>query len=69
MNGLRLVACFSSKKRLKDDDGRIYHTYSSYGRGGEMFLGVYSWLDMVPKGRNENKNGNLMDWVKRHDQY
>jgi len=34
-----------------------------------MVLGVYSWLDMVPKGRNENKNGNLMDWVKRHDQY
>lgn len=54
---------------VKDDDGTIYHTYSSYARGGEIVLGVYSWLDMVPKGRNENKNGNLMDWVKRHDQY
>jgi predicted dithiol-disulfide oxidoreductase (DUF899 family) len=53
----------------KDDDGAIYYTYSTYGRGAEMFLPVYSWLDVVPKGRNETKNGNLMDWVKRHDRY
>jgi predicted dithiol-disulfide oxidoreductase (DUF899 family) len=54
---------------LKEEDGQIYHTYSSYGRGGEMFLGIYSWLDVVPKGRNETGRGNLMDWVKRHDRY
>jgi predicted dithiol-disulfide oxidoreductase (DUF899 family) len=54
---------------LKDEDGVIYHTYSSYGRGGEIHLGIYGWLDIVPKGRNETKEGNLMDWVKRHDQY
>jgi predicted dithiol-disulfide oxidoreductase (DUF899 family) len=54
---------------FKDEDATIYHTYSSYGRGGEILLGIYGWLDMVPKGRNETKNGNLMDWVKRHDQY
>jgi predicted dithiol-disulfide oxidoreductase (DUF899 family) len=49
----------------KDDDGAIYHTYSTYARGGEMFLPVCSWLDIVPKGRNETKNSNLMDWVRR----
>jgi predicted dithiol-disulfide oxidoreductase (DUF899 family) len=53
----------------KDEDRAIYHTYSTYGRGGEMFLPVYGWLDVVPKGRNETKNGNLMDWVRRHDRY
>jgi predicted dithiol-disulfide oxidoreductase (DUF899 family) len=53
----------------QDDDGAIYHTYSTYGRGGEMFLAVYGWLDVVPKGRNETKNGNLTDWTKRHDRY
>jgi predicted dithiol-disulfide oxidoreductase (DUF899 family) len=53
----------------KDEDGSIYHTYSTYGRGGEVFLPVYGWLDVVPKGRNETKKGNLMDWVKRHDRY
>jgi predicted dithiol-disulfide oxidoreductase (DUF899 family) len=54
---------------FKDGDGAIYHTYSTYGRGGEMFLSVYGWLDVVPKGRNERKNGNLTDWVRRHDRY
>jgi len=53
----------------KDGQGRIYYTYSTYGRGGEVFLPVYSWLDVVPKGRNETKKGNLGDWVKRHDRY
>jgi predicted dithiol-disulfide oxidoreductase (DUF899 family) len=53
----------------KDDDRTIYHTYSTYGRGGEMFLPVYSWLDVVPKGRNETNKGNLTDWVRRHDRY
>jgi predicted dithiol-disulfide oxidoreductase (DUF899 family) len=53
----------------KDDEGTIYHTYSTYARGGESFLTVYSWLDIVPKGRNENKRGQLNDWVKRHDRY
>jgi predicted dithiol-disulfide oxidoreductase (DUF899 family) len=54
---------------FKDADGAIYHSYSSYGRGGEMFLPVYSWLDIVPKGRDEAGNGNLGDWVMRHDRY
>jgi predicted dithiol-disulfide oxidoreductase (DUF899 family) len=53
----------------RDRDGAIYHTYSTYGRGGEVFLPVYGWLDIVPKGRNETKNGNLTDWVRRHDRY
>jgi predicted dithiol-disulfide oxidoreductase (DUF899 family) len=26
-------------------------------------------LDMMPLGRNETKNGNLMDWVMHHDEY
>jgi predicted dithiol-disulfide oxidoreductase (DUF899 family) len=54
---------------FKDNDGTIYHTYSSYARGGELFLGIYAFLDIVPKGRNETNNGNLTDWVHRHDQY
>jgi predicted dithiol-disulfide oxidoreductase (DUF899 family) len=50
--------------------GDIFHTYSSYARSGEAMLGVYAYLDIAPKGRNENgPNHNLMDWVKRHDQY
>jgi predicted dithiol-disulfide oxidoreductase (DUF899 family) len=54
---------------FKDENGDIYHTYSSYGRGTEEVMGAYMLLDMTPKGRNETVNGNLMDWVKRHDEY
>ncbi|WP_395336140.1 thioredoxin family protein [Novosphingobium sp. BL-8H] len=54
---------------LRDEDGAIYHTYSSYARGNETTLPAYGWLDMAPKGRNEPEGGNLGDWVKRHDSY
>jgi predicted dithiol-disulfide oxidoreductase (DUF899 family) len=53
----------------KDADGQIFHTYSSYGRGGELFLGSYAFLDIVPNGRDETINGNLSDWVRHHDRY
>jgi predicted dithiol-disulfide oxidoreductase (DUF899 family) len=53
----------------KDADGNIFHTYSSYARGGELFLGTYHYLDITPNGRNETKNGNLTDWVRHHDRY
>lgn len=53
----------------KGDDGSVFHTYSSFGRGGEALLGAYVLLDMTPKGRDERVKGNLMDWVKRHDEY
>lgn len=54
---------------FKDDSGQIFHTYSSFSRGGEALLGAYQFIDQTPKGRMENVNGNLMDWVKRHDSY
>ena len=53
----------------KDEDGQIFHTYSSFARGGEMFLGSYAFLDITPKGRDETINGNLTDWVRHHDRY
>lgn len=54
----------------KDEAGQLFHTYSSFGRGGEGVLGVYALLDMTPKGRDENgPSHSLMDWVKRHDEY
>jgi predicted dithiol-disulfide oxidoreductase (DUF899 family) len=51
---------------VKDDEGRVYHTYSSYARGNEEVIGAFTYLDMTPKGRNETE---IMDWVKRHDEY
>jgi predicted dithiol-disulfide oxidoreductase (DUF899 family) len=50
--------------------GDIFHCYSSFGRGDEMLIGAYNYLDLTPKGRDETgPNGNLTDWVKHHDKY
>jgi predicted dithiol-disulfide oxidoreductase (DUF899 family) len=51
----------------KDESGAIFHTYSSFARGGEVMLSTYALLDMTPKGRGEKSN--LTDWVKLHDRY
>ena len=53
----------------KDRDGKIFHTYSTYGRGLEEILGMYSLLDIVPKGRNEEGLPYPMAWVRHHDKY
>ena len=54
----------------KDAEGRIFHTYSTFGRGGEQFLGIYGFLDVMPKGRDENgPYHSLGDWVKLRDMY
>jgi predicted dithiol-disulfide oxidoreductase (DUF899 family) len=54
----------------KDDNGRVFHTYSSFGRGNELLLGTYHFLDVVPKGRDETgPRGNMTDWVRHHDRY
>ncbi len=53
----------------KNAAGEVFHTYSAYARGTEMFTGIYGLLDVTPKGRNETVNGNLSDWVRLHDKY
>lgn len=39
---------------LRLDDGRIFHTYSMYGRGAETLGGSYYWLDITALGRQED---------------
>lgn len=51
---------------VKNREGEIFHTYSSYARGGERLIGAFSFLDLVPKGRNETST---MSWVRLHDRY
>lgn len=50
----------------KDENGDVFHTYSSYARGNEEAIGAFIYLDITPKGRNETE---IMDWVRRHDEY
>ncbi len=55
---------------IKDADGRIFHTYSQYARGGEDVLTTYRLIDMTPLGRQERtEDGGLDDWVRHRDRY
>jgi len=51
------------------DDGRIFHTYSTFARGLDILIGAYNWLDLTPKGRDEDELPFTMAWVRHHDRY
>ena len=53
----------------RDDDGTIYHTYSVYERGLDMFITAYHYMDLAPKGRDEDGLSWTMEWLRRHDEY
>jgi predicted dithiol-disulfide oxidoreductase (DUF899 family) len=54
----------------KDEASQIFHTYSTFGRGGEEFLGIYRFLDATPKGREENgPYHSLPDWARPRNMY
>lgn len=53
----------------KDPNGNIFHTYSTYGRGLDTLLHPYNYLDLVPKGRDEEGLAHSMAWVRHHDRY
>ena len=53
----------------KDAAGNVYHTYSAYARGLDLMIGAYNWLDLAPKGRDEEGLAHSMAWVRHHDKY
>jgi predicted dithiol-disulfide oxidoreductase (DUF899 family) len=53
----------------KNERGEVFHTYSCHARGIDMVNGAYQFLDLVPKGRDEDSFDFSMEWVRRHDQY
>lgn len=53
----------------REEDGSVFHTYSSYGRGVEPMMGTYPLLDLVPRGRDEAGLPHTMAWVRHHDRY
>ncbi|WP_428687573.1 DUF899 domain-containing protein [Roseibium sp.] len=54
---------------LKLDDGRIGHSYSTYGRGLDILNMAYNLLDLTPMGRHEEGLQWPMAWVRRRDRY
>lgn len=53
----------------RDPSGRIFHTYSAYARGIDMLNVAYHYLDLVPKGRDEEGHDFPQFWVRRHNEY
>ncbi len=53
----------------RDAAGDVFHTYSTYGRGLDILIGAYNFLDMAPKGRDEEGLAFSMAWVRHHDKY
>jgi predicted dithiol-disulfide oxidoreductase (DUF899 family) len=49
--------------------GEVFHSYSTYARGAESIIGAYRYLDLVPKGRDEQGLAFTMSWVRHHDKY
>jgi predicted dithiol-disulfide oxidoreductase (DUF899 family) len=53
----------------KDEDGAVHHTYSTYGRGIDMLNSAYNYIDLAPKGRDEDNLEFTQAWVRHHDRY
>jgi predicted dithiol-disulfide oxidoreductase (DUF899 family) len=49
------------------EDGRVYQSYSTTGRGVEFLMPYYGFLDRAPKGRAEGEAWQL--WIRRHNEY
>lgn len=54
----------------KDEQGMIFHTYSTYARGIDLLNVTYNFLDLTAKGRDEDHLGDAKQaWVRHHDRY
>ena len=53
----------------KNKRGEVLHTYSTYARGLDILAGTYNFLDLVPKGRDEQDLPWTMAWIRHHDRY
>lgn len=51
---------------IKNAEGEVFHTYSTYARGLDILNGAYHYIDLTAKGRDESDG---MSWVRRHDEY
>lgn len=54
----------------KNERGEVFHTYGTFGRGGEQFLGIFAYFDVLPKSREEyGPRHSLPDWAKIRTEY
>ena len=51
------------------DGKQIYHSYSTYARGLDMLNAAYHYLDIAPKGRDEEGLAYPQQWVRHRIAY
>jgi len=51
------------------DGSEIFHTYSAYSRGIDILNTAYHYLDIAPKGRDEDALSFPMAWVRHRIAY
>ncbi|HEX6584596.1 MAG TPA: DUF899 domain-containing protein [Thermoleophilaceae bacterium] len=61
LNGMELHGLSA----FAQEDGIVYHTYSTFDRGTDVLCSSWQLLDRTPKGRGDK----LDDWPRRHDEY
>jgi predicted dithiol-disulfide oxidoreductase (DUF899 family) len=55
----------------------VFHTYSTYGRGVDMLMTTFNYLDLTPYGRREEwedspegwPQSSTHGWLRHHDKY
>jgi predicted dithiol-disulfide oxidoreductase (DUF899 family) len=50
------------------DGDQVFHTYSIYDRGGEIFKNFYNYLDITHLGRQEDELEHPWDWWRFKDE-
>ena len=53
----------------RDEQGVVFHTYSTYARGIDLLNTTYNFLDLTAKGRDEESLSDPQAWVRFHDRY
>lgn len=48
----------------KDENGDVFHTYSTFSTGSEIVVNTLNFMDLTPKGRSLTEGS-----VKHHDKY
>ncbi|MGK5522983.1 DUF899 domain-containing protein [Micromonospora sp. URMC 107] len=51
------------------DGTDVFHTYSSFSRGGDALINTYNYLDLTALGRQEEELDYPQQWWRHHDRY
>ena len=53
----------------RDGSGAVFHTYSAFSRGIDALNVAYQYIDLAPKGRDEKRGSETVEWLRRRDEY